>query len=294
MRIITLFPAATEIVSALGALDRLVGVSHRCDYPPAALSLPRVTHQQGAGNGEAGVGIGMLVEAVADLAPDIIIAPPSTDVRRETELLASALGREPRLVVLDAASIDDILASIQRVAEALGIPDKGEELAGVLREELSTVHQTLKGAAPPRRRVAVLDWLEPPTMARGWVPDIVRRAGGTDAFPGDSADQGEVTAESIAGSGAEVVVFAPCGFDLHESADAATRLLANSDWAALRSLESWAIDARSLMSRPGPRIVDGVETVARMLHPRLFSPLDPTCAVRLTPAPVGRPSAPTL
>jgi iron complex transport system substrate-binding protein len=294
MRIITLFPAATEIVSALGALDQLVGVSHRCDYPPAALALPRVTRQQGTGNGEAGIGLAVQAEAVAGLAPDLIIAPPSTDVRREAGHLAKALGHEPRILVLDATSVDEILGSIQRVAEALGTPEKGAELTEVLREELSTVHQTLKAAGPPRRGVAVLDWLEPPTRARGWVPDLVRRAGGANALPGEGAEGGELTAQAIAGSGAEVVIFAPCGFDLRESADAAARLLASPGWASLRSLELWAVDARSLTSRPGPRIVDGVEALARMLHPSLFSPLDATCAVRLTPLPLGRPAAPTL
>jgi iron complex transport system substrate-binding protein len=130
----------------------------------------------------------------------------------------------------------------------------------------------------------VIEWADPLLVAGHWVPDIVRRAGGRDVLGAAGQPARPVSVDELRQSGVEVLIFAPCGADLHESAAMAGGLLAQPVWEWARSRRTWAVDSRSLTGRPGPRLVDGVETFARILHPALFSPLDPQSAVLLTPA----------
>jgi iron complex transport system substrate-binding protein len=134
------------------------------------------------------------------------------------------------------------------------------------------VHETLKAAAAPRPRVAVLEWTAPPFVAGHWVPEMVRRAGGVDALGVAGAHSPETSLEAILAADPEIVVVAPCGYALPRAADEARGLLAEPAWqAALRGRAVWAVDANALVSRPGPRLVDGVETFARVFNPALFS-----------------------
>lgn len=300
--IVSLFPAATELVFALGAGDRLGGVTHECDHPEAARRLPRVTRgaidalDAGAPPAEvdaavaaAAAGGGALFaldEArIAAIAPALILTQALCDVcavrEDDVRALAARLSPVPRVVTLAASTFDDVVASIGVVAAAIGAEDEGEELAAGIRVRLRSVHDTLKAARAPRPRVAVLEWTDPPYVAGHWVPDMVRRAGGADALAEAGAHSVRTTAEQVRHGAPDLLVLAPCGYDVERARLEGRRLLDHPDWGWARSLPAWAMDGNALTSRPGPRLCDGVETMARIFHPSLFSPVDPRHARHL-------------
>lgn len=291
MRIASLLPAATEIVAALGARDELVAVTHECDHPAAVRSLPRVTSSAveahaGADAGTvdarvrelsaAGSALFALDEALlVALRPDVVLtqalcavcAVSETDVRA----VAARLDPAPRVVTLSATTLDGVLdGDVARVAEAIGRAAAGAALVAELRGRLRRVHETLKAAGAPRPRVAVIEWTDPVYAAGHWVPEMVRRAGGVDALaqPGEHSTTRAV--EAVAAAAPDLLVFAPCGYDARAAAAEARSALARPAWRWAASLPAWAVDANAYVSRPGPRLVDGVELLARVMHPGLF------------------------
>ena len=288
MRIVSLLPSATEIVAALGALDQLVGVTHACDYPPQVARLPRLTstHVDGAAPpdvidrdvrtaAERGTPLYEVNEAVlASLRPDVIVAQALCDVCavRETDVrvMAGRMSPAPQVVTLSGTSIDGIFRDIDCVASAIGAPDEAEELIAGLRTRLRYVHDRLHAAGAPRPRVAVLEWTDPIFTAGHWVPEMVHRAGGVDALAVPGAHSRAIAVAEVASAAPEVLVFAPCGYDLGRATREAAHVLASEGWAWARKKAAWALDANALASRPGPRVVDGVETLAGVLHPELF------------------------
>lgn len=288
MRIVSLLPSATEIVAALGALDQLVGVTHACDYPRQIAHLPRLTstHVDSAAPPDvidrdvrAGAEHGAPLYEVNDtllasLRPDVIVTQALCDVCavRETDVraVAARLSPAPRVVTLSGTSIDGIFRDIASVADAIGVPDEAEELIAGLRSRLRHVHERLRGARAPRPRVAVLEWTDPVFTAGHWVPEMVHRAGGVDALAAPGAHSRTIGVAEVASAAPEVLVFAPCGYDLVRATREAKQALDAAGWAWAREKAAWALDANALASRPGPRVVDGVETIARVLHPELF------------------------
>ena len=303
MRIVSLLPSATEIVAALGALDQLVGVTHACDYPPQVASLPRLTSTAVDGTAapeiidrdvraaaERGAPLYTVDEdGLAALRPDVIVTQALCDVCavRETDVraLAARLSKMPVVVTLSGASIDGILADIQRVADAIGAADEAEELIPGLRARLRSIHERLRAARAPRPRVAVLEWTNPIFTAGHWVPEMVRRAGGADVLAEPGAQSRSIEVADVERADPEVLVFAPCGYDLPRAAREATAVLGSDDWRWARRRAAWAIDANALASRPGPRVVDGVETLAGVMHPDVFGgpAADRATSVRCAP-----------
>lgn len=299
MRVLSLLPAATEIVATLGAVNSLVGISHACDYPASVASLPRVTRSVVDARAAAGaiddvvrrlVGEGRslyeLDEAhIRELQPDLILtqtlcdvcAVPESDVRA----LASQLQPSPRVLALSATTLEGVLDDIAAVADAIGTADEAEELVAGLRARLQTVHATLKKHRAPRPAVAMIEWSDPVFASGHWVPDMVRRAGGTDVLAVTGAHSKLVTREQIASAQATVIIFAPCGYDLVRAEQEARDMMLDPGWSCLEGAAFWALDANALTSRPGPRLVDGVEVMARIFNPQLFSSLTTSRAVRL-------------
>jgi iron complex transport system substrate-binding protein len=299
LRVVSLLPAATEMVAALGALDCLVGVTHECDFPPAAMALPRVTASAVDARASAGAVDAQVRELavagaplftlradrIAALRPDLLLtqalcevcAVSETDVRA----LAGRLAPEPRIVTLAATSFDGVLDDVARVAEALGRRQEGEALLDVLRARVRAVHERLKAARAPRPRVAVIEWTDPIYAAGHWVPEMVRRAGGVDVLARSGEHSRLVSVEEVAAADPELLVVAPCGYDAPRAAAAARALFALDDWAWARGHAVWAIDANALLSRPGPRLVDGIETLAAALNPPLFAEPAPERGVRV-------------
>jgi iron complex transport system substrate-binding protein len=283
MRIASLVPSATEALFALGAGDRVVAVTHECDHPPEALALPRLTRsvippglepaeidarvRDLTGRGEALYELDE--EALARLAPDLIVtqalcavcAVSYDDVRAVAERLPS----RPRVVSMDPRSLAEVLDDLVRLAEEVGNRGAGEELRSALGARLDRVRDSV--SREPPHRVLALEWLDPPYAAGHWVPEMVAVAGGRSAAGEAGRDSRAWSWEELRHARPEVVVVMPCGLYAQEAAQQALRR--SEELAALGAERVYAVDAASSFSRPGPRLVDGAELLAHLLHPRL-------------------------
>jgi iron complex transport system substrate-binding protein len=282
MRVVSLLPAATEIVAALGAVGQLVGVSHECDFPPEVRSLPRVTRTRvdpalpsGAidrAMAEAkrtGVSpVEVDVNLMAHLRPDVLIGQSVCEVcavgEGELARAVATLMPTPWVVTLHAHTLDEVFLDIRRVGEALELRDEAEELDAGLRYRLRRVGARARGAGN-MPRVLVLEWLDPPYVAGHWVPELVALAGGQDVGSASGERSQARPWEDLAALAPDVVVVALCGFDIPR---AQVELGAVTD-AAARTLLGRRVeflDGNAYTSRPGPRLVDAAETLARLIR----------------------------
>jgi iron complex transport system substrate-binding protein len=291
MKVVSLLPSGTEIVAALGRSDALVGVSHECDYPASVAHLPRVTstaidHTADAATvdasvrGQVSAGHSLYSvdwDVVGTLAPDLIVTQALCEVcavsETECRMNAARLTPRPRIATLSASTLDGVLADIQSVAGAFGDDVAGVSLVSGLRQRIAHVHETLAAAKAPRPRVAVIEWTDPLFIAGHWVPEMIRRAGGADVVGVPGAHSTVVTRDAISAARPDIVLVAPCGYDVRR-AERAARELAWPDGVPV-----WAVDANSLLSRPGPRLIDGIETLAQIFHPALFGAPRPNRAL---------------
>ena len=282
MRVISLLPAATEIVAALGAGGRLVGVTHECDYPPEVRSLPRVTRSRldpGLSSSEidramadarrTGVAAVELDAAlVARLRPDVIIGQAVCDVCAvgEAELgrLVTALMPTPWIVTLHAHTLDGVVADIGRVGEALELRDEAEELVAGLRYRLRRV-RLANAARPTAPSVLVLEWLDPPYVAGHWVPELVALAGGRDVGNVPGARSVPRSWRELSSLAPDVVLVALCGFDADRGRRDVAQV-ADRDARGVLGRRVEFLDGNAYTSRPGPRLVDAAEILARLIH----------------------------
>jgi len=299
MRVVSLLPAATEIVALLGASESLVGVTHECDYPDIVASRARVTHsaiphssdpaeidaavQELSGEGHA---LFTLDEAtIRALHPDVLLTQTLCDVCavRETDVraLASRLTPSPRVVTLGGTSLDGIYADVAAVAHALDADSDAEELLIGLRDRVKHVHDALSRSKAPRPRVALIEWTSPVYIAGHWGPEQIKRAGGVDVLGTAGSHSVTVPMEVLIAADPEYVLIAPCGYSLTAAIAETRRLLTLPEWSWLPGRQLWALDANGLVSRPGPRVVDGIETMARIFNPMQFSALDKRHAQRI-------------
>jgi iron complex transport system substrate-binding protein len=297
MRIASLVPSATESLFELGLGEAVVGVTHECDHPPAAARRPHLTRsvipeglppaqidarvREVTARGES---LYRLDEsALADLAPSLIVTQALCAVCAvsidDVRAIAARLPSAPAVISLDPETLDEVLDDVVLLAEAAGVPERGERLREDLRRRLARAAAAVDGAERPR--VAALEWLDPPYAGGHWVPEMVALAGGTDVL-GEAGGKSVVVGwDEVAAAQPDVVVVMPCGLYADE---AAAQARARAD--RLRSLGAErivAVDAASSFSRPGPRLVDGVELLAHLLHPELaaapagiaWEPLEP-------------------
>lgn len=302
MRVISLLPSATEIVAALGAMESLVGVTHCCDHPPLVDSRVRVTTTAVDGEAAPGVvdaqvreimGAGaplytLLEDRIRALRPDLIFTQALCDVcavvETDVRALAATLTPPPQVIALSATSLEGVLEDITRAGAALGVEADAEEFVAGARSRMLRVHETLKAAQAPRPRTAVIEWGEPLYAAGHWVPEMVKRAGGIDVLAKPGEHSVVVTMEQVRASNPEVILIAPCGYALPRAIEEGERLLALPDWHWARERSVFALDANAFASRPGPRLIDGIEVMARLFNPSLFTPVDPLFAQPLTAA----------
>ena len=287
-RIVSLLPSATEIVCALGLADRLVAVTHECDFPADAIAgLPRITSnllppevQRSADIDTAvrsamatGHGLYALDEPMlADLQTDLILTQELCRVCAVSypmvlEAARSAGGEEgPAVVSLEPHSIADVLATIELVAGLAGVAERGSELVAELWARLAAVERPMS-----QPRVAVIEWLDPLFAPGHWVPEQVELAGGRSAIGMKHEPSREVAWEAVAEADPQVVVLGLCGFDLARTLEEWAEfrppepLTQTSAW---RDAEVWAIDGSAYVSRPAPRLVDGVEILSAILAGR--------------------------
>ena len=287
MRVVTLLPAATEIVAALGGASSLVGVSHECDYPASVLHLPRVTatpidpslpsvriDAEVRRLREAGRAvIGIESEVLRRLAPDLVITQALCDVCAvadgEAHRLAAVLDRPPAMLTLGGTTLAGIWGDIRTVGAALDLADEADELVAGLRSRLRRLARAPNG---PRPRVLCIEWLEPLFLAGHWVPELVEAAGGCDvgAEPGIHSTRREW--EELARLGPDLVVVMLCGFGIQRSG-AELDGLGRRPRAALSGIPVWILDGNAFTSRPGPRVVDGAARIASAIEGRTMEGL---------------------
>ncbi len=283
MRIASLVPSATEALFALGLGDSVVAVTHECDHPAAAARLPKLTSsviedglapaeidarvREVTGRGES---LYRLDDAtLGELAPDLIVTQALCAVCAvsydDVCTVAADLPGAPAVLSLDPETLDEVLEDLVRLAEAAGEPQRGRRLLAELRARLEAIDEIVAGA--PRPRVAALEWLDPVFAGGHWVPEMISRAGGEDVL-GQAGEKSKVVAwDAVAAAAPEVAVVMPCGLYVEEAA-----AQARAEGERLRALGARrvvAVDAASSFSRPGPRLVDGVELLAHLLHPDL-------------------------
>ena len=289
MRIVSLVPNATEILFAIGAGDLVVGVSHECDYPPAARSLPILTGSalepgmstpaiDAAVSAQLASGRSLYTlddRKLADLRPDLLFtqevcpvcAVSTGQVGEAIELLRSHTPC-PDVVSLDPARLEDVLADILHLGRRVGHEEQAAELVDALRNRLDAVETSARGR--PRPSVVALEWLDPPFLGGHWVPQMIAIAGGRDPFaiaPGERSRRANW--DEIAAADPDWIVAMPCGFDADGAAGEVDKLAELSAWNSLRAVSAGRIlpvDANGEWSRPGPRLVDGIEFLARNLR----------------------------
>jgi iron complex transport system substrate-binding protein len=286
MRIASFLSSATEIVYALGLQDHLAAISHECDWPPEALSLPRLSRPRfdpaGLTSGdidaqvrrcmaEYGSVYEVDVDALSRARPDLILtqgvcevcAVPTGSVH---EAVAS-LSWRPTVLSLDAHTLEEILHTVRQVADAAGESARGEETAGALRRRLNCVAEAVAGR--PRPRVLALEWLDPPFAPGHWIPEMVEAAGGDGLLGEAGARSVEVPWERVEGLDPDRLLLIPCGYAMDDARRDADRAAARLRAAAPRAVESGgaAVGHSAWFSRSGPRVVEGTEALAAWLHP---------------------------
>ena len=298
-RVISLLPGATEIVCALGAADSLVAISHECDYPPEIVHLPRVSTSavdSSANSNEIDAAVRRVAESglplfalaaddIVRLAPTVIItqslcevcAVSDGDVRDIADLISPA----PVVLPMTGTTLGGVWDDIRGIAAALDRSAEAEAMLTSIGERMRAVHEQLESARAPRPRVAVIEWLDPVFVAGHWTPELVRRAGGIDVVATPGAHSVQATVEQVREADPDIIVFAPCGFDVARTEREARALLATTAWQWARTRHVCAIDGNALTSRPGPRLADSVEVMAALFHPQLFGAGTPHMARRL-------------
>jgi iron complex transport system substrate-binding protein len=296
LRIASLISSATEILYLLGLEDRVVGVSHECDYPPLIAGQPRLTRSlvESASSsrdiddqvrtlaGQRSALYAIDTELLASLAPDLIITQAQCDVCAvRYEDVVSAVHSSPELagtqvLALNPSRLADVLNDIRRIGVAAGMEQKAAEVIGNLTARVDRIRQ-LTSALPAseRPRVACLEWIDPPMLAANWTPELVAWAGGNDGLPADGRHSSYANWNTIAQFDPEVIVIMPCGFDVERAIVEAQVLPSLPQWtslAAVRADRVYAADGNAYFNRSGPRLVDSLEILAHLFHPTQFPP----------------------
>jgi len=286
MRICSLLPGATEIAFALGLGEQLVGVTHECDYPPDAQQKPVMVHSaidaQRMSGGEIDQMVGQLLAAgkglyhideAAFLAanPDVILTQGLCEVcaldHNEVVKAAARLPRQPNIVSLNPHSLSDLLDDILRIGQATERIAAATNLAAGLRQRIDSL-----GHREPdnRPRVVCLEWFEPLYTAGHWVPEMVALAGGFDVLGQPGEPSAKIEWRQVIEARPEVILLMPCGFDVRRTVKESTPLKSLPGWQQLPAVQSgnvYAMNGNAYFSRPGPRLVNGLEILARIIHP---------------------------
>lgn len=281
MKIVSLLPSTTEILFAIGAGNDVVGVTFECDFPDEARTrriVSNTTLPHGLSPSEidtivkdrvaAGEDLYSLDEgALRDLDADLVVtqdlcAVCAVAVANVDEAL-SHLGCAAEVLTVDPMTLDEVLASIETLGAATGHRAAADELASSLRTRLAKIADAVAGR--PQPRIAVLEWTDPLFCAGHWVPDLVTAAGAVAAIGDAGARSVEITADDVAAAQPHIVVVSPCGYRLDGAVQLGEELLARG--VLPEGIEVWAVDADAMFVRPGPRLVEGVETLAAIAHP---------------------------
>jgi iron complex transport system substrate-binding protein len=283
MRIVSLVPSATEMLFALGLGADVVAVTHECDYPPAVRGLPKITRDVlpaglTAGQIDAAVKERTLAgqsiyeldaDLLRDLRPDLIVTQELCSVCAvsydDVRAVAEEIDTHPHVISLDPHTVGEVLGDVRTLAQATDRKDAAIDLIGDASARIDRVRLAVRGAR--RLRVAALEWLDPPFAAGHWTPQLIDYAGGQDVlgFAGENSE--ERTWHEVEAAQPDIVIVMPCGYDAeiaHREAE-----MHRDELAAVGAGEVVAVDAAAYFSRPGPRIIDGLELLAHIIHPEL-------------------------
>ena len=297
-RIVSFLPSATEIACALGLADSLVGITHECDYPPEVRNKPVVVRnvlpieQMSQSEIDRAVAERMHKgeslyqideELLRTLAPDLIltqnlcqVCAPSVN---EVSQVIKTLGHTPEILWLTPQSLSEIFDNVRELGAATGRTAEAAQLIANCEARLAQLSARLEGVTE-RPRVFCLEWLDPVFASGHWVPELVKLAGGVDVLGSERGESVRVTWEQVVAAAPEVVIIMPCGFNLEQTmkqiwsvfgfqkSEAARQFF---ELPAVRNGRVYAVDANSYFARPGPRVVEGAELLARLIHPELFS-----------------------
>lgn len=291
MRVVSLLPALTELVGALGVVSDLVGVTHECDEPPGVAQLPRLTRSRidpdapgaeiDALVSSADAGLYTLDAALLEaLAPDLILAQAQCDVcavnERMVRQVAAGMPGNPRVESVNPTNLSGVFAMFRRVGDLLGQRDRAEALiAGFLQTALEI---RLRTAGQPARTALLLEWLDPPFSSGHWNPEIIRLAGGLEPIARTGDRSRRLSWDEIRSADPDVVILAPCGMSLARSEAELPAFLAQPVWTSLRAVvlgRVALVDGNAYFARPGPRLEESLRIAAAILHPELCGDMAP-------------------
>lgn len=292
MRICSLLPSTTEIVCSLGLIDNLVGITHECDYPPEVTNIDRIVFSNISHEAKTSKEIDEYVkknavegkstylideEKLKKAKPDLVLTQGLCEVcavsNNQVIKSIDKLDYKPEILSIEPKNIEEILNSIKQIAEATNTQEKGQELIENLNNHIESIRKKVS-AELDKPRVFCLEWLDPPFTAGHWVPEMVEIAGGVHGL----SQKGEVSRET---KWTEILEFAPnylivmpCGFNNEKTLNEIDTVTNLGEWQqipAVKKGQAYIVDANSYFSRPSPRIVEGIEILARILHPELFN-----------------------
>lgn len=291
-RIVSFLPSATEMACALGLGEQLVGITHECDYPPEvkgkpivvrnALPVERMSQREideaVAKRMRDGLSLYEVDEQLLEeLAPDLILTQNLCQVcapsGNEVSKLLNALSKQPQILWLTPSSLAEIAENVRDLGAATGRLREAEELINAGRARLEKIAAATR-RLDHRPRVFCLEWLDPVYASGHWMPEMVRIAGGVDTLGREGADSVRISWEDVLRWSPEVLIVTPCGFNLEQVLEQAPQLFAYPGWTelpAVREGRVYAVDANSYFARPGPRVVEGTELLAHLIHPDLFA-----------------------
>lgn len=291
MKICSLLPGATEVIAALGLADHLVGISHECDFPPAIKNTPVMIRAVIDQEHMASPDIDRTVTRAAaehqslytlddalfrQAEPDLVITQDLCHVCAVTpsqlHRAIDALPRRPRILTLNAASLEDMFIDIERIGEATNTTAAARSLTSGLRTRLQDV-RTRVASDQALPTVVCVEWLDPLYAAGHWVPEMVSCAGGRHLLGKAGAQSERITWEQLVAAAPDVLIVMPCGFSIERTVREMNRLTSHPDWQRLPAVQQgrvFAVDSGAYFSRPGPRLVDGTEILAALCHPSRF------------------------
>ncbi len=307
MRICSLLPSATEVIALLGLSDALVGISHECDYPPSITHVPIMVEPMIAPHGLASADIdrqvGQLVASgqrlyrlkdhlLREAQPDLIVSQDLCHVCAVTpDQLHDALcsmPRQPTVLTLNPGTVHDVIDDVVRIGDAAGRSAEGHRLATQLRDRLDAIRTRVQDVSH-RPRVVCIEWLSPLYVAGHWVPEMVQLAGGQDVLAQPGSPSRVVTWDEVQAAAPDVLIVMPCGFSVAQTHTELLRMRQQPDqWnlASNMAQRIFLVDASSYFSRPGPRLIDGIELLAAILHPSDHEHIHESMACRLGPLPI--------
>ena len=307
MRICSLLPSATEVIALLGLSDELVGISHECDYPPSVRNVPIMVEPMIPPHGLASADIDRQVSQLVasgqrlyrlkdhllrQAQPDLILSQELCHVCAVTpdqlhDTLCS-MPRQPTVLTLNPSTVHDVIDDVVRIGDAANRSAEGYRLAAHLRDRLDAVHTRVQSISQ-RPRVVCIEWLSPLYVAGHWVPEMVQLAGGQDVLAQPGNPSRVVPWDEVLAAAPDVLIVMPCGFSVERTHTELCQMMQQpGQWRLSSDLmqHTFLVDASSYFSRPGPRLIDGIELLAALLHPSDHDHIHESMARRLGPLPI--------